>query len=235
MNAALPLTRALAQLDDPAFLGVLFRSLLLTLGAFAAVAVLIAWALESVIGAQDVGGDLSWLLGGVGGSVLTGALAFYLFLPITAVVASLFVDSVATAVERRWYPELPPAAPAPLSAQVWDGVALGLRVLAWQALALILSFFSAGLAAVIGWAVAAWAVGRGLFVAAAMRRMSRSAASELFARERGRVMLQGALVAAGSLLPVLNLAVPVLATAAMVHVLHTGSVRNGRRGSIPAS
>ena len=84
----------------------------------------------------------------------------------------------------------------------------------------------------IGWAVAAFAVGRGLFVAVAMRRMDRPAALALYASRRPAVLAQGALVVAASLVPLLNLLAPVLGIAAMVHVLHLsqGHPRDRPRG-----
>jgi CysZ protein len=53
-----------------------------------------------------------------------------------------------------------------------------------------------------------------------MRRMTRPSAAAMYLALRPSVLAQGALMAAASLLPVLNLFVPVLGTAAMVHVLH---------------
>jgi uncharacterized protein involved in cysteine biosynthesis len=138
---------------------------------------------------------------------------------VASVVATLFVDPVARAVERRYYPYLPPARPAPFSQQLWDGLALGLRVLLLQIMALVLTPLLPGIAALLGWAIAAWAIGRGLFVAVAMRRMDRRQAMALYAANRLSVIGQGALVAAGSMVPLLNLAMPVLGAAVMVHVL----------------
>ena len=215
MSLLAPPLRAFAQFDDPAFFGVLWRSVAWALAGIVALALLLARGAEAALAGHPW---LAGLLGGVGAVVL----AFYFFLPLAAVIALLFVDRIAAAVERRWYPGLPPARPAPLAAQVWDGLALGLRVFAWQALALLLSLVPllAPVAAPLGWLVAAWSVGRGLFVAVAMRRMPRSQAAALYARRRPAVLAQGALIALGSAVPGLNLLVPLLGTAAMVHVLH---------------
>ncbi len=215
MSLLAPPLRAFAQLDDPAFRGVVGRSVLWALAAFLALAVLLARGVAAALAGHPV---LAGLLGGVGAAVL----AFYFFLPVAAVIALLFVDRVAAAVERRWYPWLPRAEPAPLLAQAWDGLALGLRVFAWQLLALLLSLIPplAPIAAPLGWLIAAWAVGRGLFVAVAMRRMARPQAAAQYRAQRPAVLAQGALIALGSIVPVVNLLLPVLGTAAMVHVLH---------------
>jgi CysZ protein len=215
MSLLSPPLRALAQLDDPAFLGVLVRSVLWALAAFAALAVALARGTEAALAGHPW---LAGLLGSVGALVL----AFYFFLPLASVIAMLYVERVAAAVERRNYPALPPAQPAPFAAQAWDGLALGLRVLVWQVAALLLSLIPvlAPVAAPLGWLIAAWSVGRGLFVAVAMRRMGRAQATALYVRRRPSVLAQGALIALGCVVPGVNLLVPVLGTAAMVHLLH---------------
>jgi uncharacterized protein involved in cysteine biosynthesis len=212
-----PPLRALAQMDDPVFLGVVWRSVAWTLAGFVALAVVLTWGGHAALAGH---GWLGWAAGALGG-IGAALLALYLFLPLASVVALLFADRIAAAVERRFYPGLPPSRPAPLAQQAWDGVALGLRVLAWQVLTLVLLLTPlAPVAAPAGWLISAWSVGRGLFVAVAMRRMDRRHAAAVYAGLRPSVLAQGGLMAAASLVPVLNLFVPVLGTAAMVHLLH---------------
>jgi CysZ protein len=212
-----PSLRALAQLDDPVFLGVVWRSVVVALLGLVGLAALLVWGGEAALTGH---GWLAWL-GGVLGGVGAALLALYLFLPVATLVAFLFVDRVAAAVERRCYPFLPPTRPAPLIDQTWDGIALGLRVLAWQVLTLALMLTPlAPVAAPLGWLITAWSVGRGLFVAVAMRRMDRRDAASLYRARRPAVLVQGGLVAVGSVVPVLNLFVPVLGIAAMVHLLY---------------
>ncbi len=216
-----PPLRALRQLDDPALLGVLAWSVLGAIAGFVLVGVAVWYGVHGVLGWS---GWLSGLLGGVGAAVL----AHYLFLPVAGVVASLFVEPIAAAVERRYYPGLGQATPASLGAQVWDGLALGVRVLLLQLAALLLTPVLPGVAVVLAYAVAAWAIGRGLFVAVAMRHMDRRRALALYAARRGDVVVQGAIAVAASLVPLANLLVPVLAVVAMVHVLHgTAPDRSG--------
>ena len=236
-----PLIRALSQLDEPVFLGVVARSVGWTLLAFAG----LAWALslgahEAVLEAVLTWGsapatppesDSGWLdwLGYAAGPVGAVLLAVLLFMPVACGIATLFVDRVADAVEQRWYPWMPPVAPAPLAHQVWDGLALGVKVLGLQVLALLLSLLLPGIGLLLGWVIAAWAVGRGLFVAVAMRRMGRQEARILCRQRLGSVLAQGGWMAALGVVPVLNLLAPVLGTAALVHVLHASGVAPARR------
>jgi uncharacterized protein involved in cysteine biosynthesis len=164
-----------------------------------------------------------WLgrLAGFAGAIASAIASLWLFLPLATAIASLFVTRITNAVEARWYPGTPPGTPATLASQISDSIGLGLRVLAMQAVALFATLIPphfTGLA--LGWLVASWAVGRGLFVPVAMMRMDRATALRLYRSQRTSVVFQGALMTAAGLVPVLNLLAPVLGTAAMVHVLH---------------
>jgi uncharacterized protein involved in cysteine biosynthesis len=207
--------RAIGQLDDPDFQGVLARSLVYTVLAFAALLGVAIWAVH---GAFTLHGWIAWLADAASG-VLAALLAFWLFLPVAGLIATLFFERVARAVERRHYPWLPPAHGAPITMQVWDGLTLAARILVLNIVALALALALPGVGLVLGWAVAAYAIGRGLFVAVAMRRMDRGPAESLYRDNRTSVLVAGALLALAGYVPVLNLLVPVIGVAAMVHLL----------------
>jgi uncharacterized protein involved in cysteine biosynthesis len=211
--------RAIAQFDDPVFVGVVLRGVGWAVLALAGLGLGVAWGVGELVSSHVDGLWWGWvaaLAGGIGMAIA----ALYLFLPLAALIATLFVGRVTAAVERRFYPLLPPGRSAPLGDQAIDGVALGLRVLAWQIVALVLAVLLPGVGLVLGWAIAAWALGRGLFMAVAMTRMDRAQAVALYRTRRGAVWVQGALMAAASVVPPLNLLAPVLGVAALVHVMH---------------
>ena len=210
-----PLALAVGQLDDRAFRMVLLQSLALSALGFAAILAGILWAVHET---TLLPGWLAWIAGitgTVGGSLLT----FWLFLPMAAAIGTLFIETIARAVERRYYLDLPPGEPAPLAAQIWDGIAVGLKILALTLLSLVLAIVLPGVGLVLAWAIGAYAIGRGLFVAVAMRRMPRVQAETLYRRNRGIILVQGGLIAFASYVPLLNLLIPLIGTAAMVHVL----------------
>ncbi len=202
-------------MDDGVFLGVLFRSLLWAGACFLALHVVAVWAVHRLL---DLHGWLGWaadLAGGIGASLL----ALWLFLPVATLIGALYIDRIARAVERRHYPGLPPAQGASLTSQIWDGISIAARILLLNLLALIAALMLPGIGLILAWIIGGYAIGRGLFAAVAMRRMSRTAAESLYRRARPTVLVQGCILALAGYVPVLNLLIPVIGTAAMVHVL----------------
>ncbi len=215
----LPLTRAFAQLSDPVFQGVVLRSLLLSAAVFLALFVGAVLGIREVVAGPGLWAWLSWiagLLGGIGAALL----ALWLFVPAAMLIATLYVDRVAAAVERAFYPGLGRPDGAPLSVQTWDGVVLGLQLIPLQLLTLVLTLAVPGVGLLMGILITGWAIGRGLFVAVAMRRMPREQALRAYGAQRIAVLVPGVALAALGLVPLANLLVPVLGTAAMVHVLN---------------
>jgi uncharacterized protein involved in cysteine biosynthesis len=226
-----PTLRALAQLDDPVFLGVLARCVAWSIVCFAALHVGALWAVHHLLNLQ---GWLAWtadILGSVGASLL----AFWLFLPVAAAIGTLYFDRIAFAVERRYYPWLPPPRGAPMMEQAWDGIAVALRVLLLSVVALVLALLIPGVGLVLGWFISAYAIGRGLFVAVAMRRMPRDAAESLYTARRTSVLLTGGVLATATYVPFVNLLIPVIGVAAMVHVLDAAMSNAGTPNAAPQS
>ena len=211
----LPLTRSFAQLGDPAFFGVLWRSVLLSALLFLALGAGAVWSVHQAVA---LGGSLGWIAGALG-SVAAAILTLWLFLPIAAVIGTFYSDRIAGAVERHWYPGLPPARPAPLAQQAWDSLAVGLRVLVVNILTFPLGLIFPGVGFVLGWAMSAWVMGRLMFGAVALRRMSRANAQALHAHSWFPVLVMGGLMAAAAYVPLLNLLIPILGAAAMAHIV----------------
>jgi len=209
------MSRALAQLTDPALLGVVWRSVLFSALFFAVILFGTIAAVHHFIAA---GGIVAWALDALG-SIAAAVLAMWLFLPVAAIIGTLYFERIARAVERVYYPSLPPAQSARLLEQLTVSLGFGLRVLGLNLLALLLTLLLPGIGLPIGWAVASWAMGRGLFVAVAMRRLNRPDTEELYRTVRPIALAQGAAMAAAAYFPLLNLLIPVVGTAAMVHVL----------------
>jgi CysZ protein len=186
-----PIARALGQLDDPVLIGVLIRSLLWSAACFFALHLAAIWAVHHLL---DLHGLLGWaaeLLGTIGASLL----ALWLFLPVAAIIGTLYIDRIALAVERRHYPALPAPRGTPVAIQLWEALSIAGRILLLNLLALIAALLLPGVGLVLAWLVGGYAIGRGLFAAVAMRRVPRPVARMLYHRARGAVLVQGCILA----------------------------------------
>jgi CysZ protein len=211
--------RALGQVRDRAFRSVILASILWTMLVFVLLAVGAVLVLDSFLGPLIAG----WIGAVVVGLATAGAL-WLLFVPVAAGIATFYTDRIAASVEQRWYPALPPVTPASLAAQLWDGLAVFLRLAAAQLLLVIVLHSGVvlllpGLAAVLWLGLAGWAYARGVFVTLAMRRLARGPALAAWRARRLAAVGVGVLVSLAAFVPVLNLLAPVLGIAALVHVL----------------
>jgi uncharacterized protein involved in cysteine biosynthesis len=215
----------LRQIADPAFRRPLFKGLLSAVLAFGALVWLADWSVGALLGGEGWIATLAGVLGGV--LVLISAL--WLFVPVLLGLVGLFLDEVAAAVEARYYPGLPPAEGASLAAQLRANLGLALKVLLLTLVVLPLALLMPLVGVVVFWVVAAVSLGDGLFEGVAQRRMSVAEASQLRRRRRLEVWSLGGVLALLASVPVVNLLVPVLGTAAMTHLLH----RRGAAGASP--
>jgi CysZ protein len=222
-----PLLLAFRQLGDPAFLGVLLKAAACAALAFLGLVALAAW------GAGALSGGTGWLanIAAALGGLLTLGLAIWLFVPAMLAIAGLFLDDVAAAVERRFYPNLPPARGASLLAQTRFNLRLAAITGGLALLALPLALLLPPAGAVALWLISTVALGHGLFEGVAQRRMEVPAARALRRAREAAVLGLGGVLAGLALVPGVNLLVPVLGVAAMTHLLHqTG--RGTRRDSV---
>jgi CysZ protein len=211
-----PLLLAIRQLGDRAFLGPLLKGLGGAVLVFAGLVVAGAWGADALAGGSGWVAKTAAALGGL----LALGLAVWLFVPVMLAVAGLFLDPVAEAVERRFYPGLPPARGASLTAQARFNLRFGLRMGALSLATLPLALAVPPVGTVLLWLVSAFGLGHGLFEGVAQRRMGVAEARALRRRREVPVLGIGGVLAALSLVPALNLLVPVLGTAAMTHLLH---------------
>jgi CysZ protein len=216
MLAALAL--AIGQtFGDPALRRIVWRSVGLTLLLLVVLLAGAAWALSAI----DVS---AWrwldLAIGVLGWLAAVVLAWFLFPAVVGLVAGLFLDEVADAVERLHYRSLPPAT----SQGAWRSAITGLRffgVLAAVNLAALVIAPAFPPASPLIFLVAnAYLLGREYVELVIARRPAAIGQSGRTAVGTGRLIGWGLLPAILLLVPVVNLFVPILGTAAIVHLIH---------------
>lgn len=217
MNAVIPsLTLPFSQLADRAFLSPLAKGILGAVLAYAGLLWLADWGVSALLAGEGWWSALARLFG----ALLVLASSIWLFVPVAIALAGIFLDEVAEAVERRFYPGLPPADGASLLGQGWAGLVLGLKVLALTVVVLPLVLLMPPFGMVLLWVIGAVALGYGFFEAVAQRRMSVAESRVLRRRWRWQVLGVGAGLSILASVPGANLLIPVLGTAAMTHLLN---------------
>ena len=232
---------ALGQALDRRFLSVLLRGLLLTTALLAGLTWAVVWLvtlLPDSLGTWPWIGELTIPEIGVQGLAIAAMLllSIVLMFPVAAVFVGYFLEEIAEAVERRHYPQLPPARGPGLAAGLLQAIKFGGVVIAANLLALILYLLSGPLAPFVFYAVNGYLLGREYFTVVAERRMPPREAAALRRRHSGQVLAGGIAMAVPLSIPILNLVVPVLGVAAATHLFHRlrGNPRD-RAAALPAT
>jgi uncharacterized protein involved in cysteine biosynthesis len=220
---------AVHQLGDPKLRAVLWQSLLLSLFFQIAIAVLAWWALQHFAHFQWewVNQAIQWL----GGAAVV-VLALLLFPASFGIVVSIFTERIADIVEGEYYPALGKARGIPIWTGIWTGVVFLVAVILLNLVMLplyLVALFVAGLGAVLFYAINGWLTGRLYYEQVALRRRAPAEVKAWRRANTGELWLTGIVIVFLGTIPILNLIVPVLGTAAMVHVAQTLRPPRGAR------
>ena len=216
---------ALSQMTDPRFRRVLITGVGLTILLLIGMSALFIWFVGGMIGdsvSLPFVGEVTWLDEVLtGGSVIAVlALSAILMVPVASAITSMFLDTVAQAVEDAHYPHLGPAKSVPITDALIDTISfLGVLIIA-NIVALVLYLIFLPLGPVIFWALNGFLLGREYFTLAAMRRVGRSEAKVLRKRYSLRIWIAGFLMAIPLSVPLLNLVIPILGAATFTHLFH---------------
>jgi uncharacterized protein involved in cysteine biosynthesis len=210
------LARAIAQLPDLRFRRVFWLGLIGTFLAYGMLYLAVGWGLSGLkpfgIGWAD---NVTDLLGGLAIFIVT----LLLFPSVANLLMSFLLETIAAAVEDKFYPTLSPPRRQAISEVVWTAlrfstVALLINLLA---LPLYLLLLFAGIGIGLYYIVNGYLLSRDYFEMAAGRRLDPHIADRLRRKHRLRLWFLGVILAFLSTLPVINLLAPLIATAAMVH------------------
>ncbi|WP_336056108.1 sulfate transporter family protein [Nitratireductor sp. CH_MIT9313-5] len=158
-------------------------------------------------------GLVAGLAAGIG---LALALAL-LIAPITAIIAGLFLDDVAEAVEKTDYAQDPPGKPVPLVPAIIMSLKFFGVVILGNLFALLLLLVP-GVNVIAFFIVNGYLLGREFFEFAAMRFRSEAEAKALRRRHASTVFMGGLVIAGFLAIPFVNLLTPLFAAAMMVHL-----------------
>ncbi|MHA1599624.1 MAG: EI24 domain-containing protein [Alphaproteobacteria bacterium] len=225
------LSLAFRQIGDPAFRRVFVLSVAAALAVFLVLWALawwgLAWSGEALSQWMlDTGsggfwtGILEWLFGAAG--IFAVLIASFILFPAIMVLAmSFLLEDVVAAVERRHYPNLPPARAQPIGEMVMGALAFAGITVALNLLFLpvyLLLLFVPPLNLFVFYLLNGYLLGREYFELVAVRRMDTAGAKRLRRSHRGRILLVGVVIAFLLTLPLVNLAMPIVATGFMLHI-----------------
>ena len=219
-------SRAIAQLSDPRLRRVFWTGVIGSAVVFAllwgGIAVFLSstdYLHFSIFGYPISLDFISDILGNLAAAVLT----WLLFPSVITLVASLFLEDVAAAVEARHYPGLAAPRKQQISEILWitlkfAAIGIVLNILALPLIIILIFFPPFNLFVFYG--LNGYLLGREYFELVGHRRFDPRTARRVRRRFRGQVFVAGVLIAIMLTVPIVNLIAPIIATAAMVHLLH---------------
>jgi CysZ protein len=208
------------QLRDPLTRRYVWISVGIAIVVFAVV-----WAGVGYLLTETALFSIGWLdtvidvLGGLATLVITWAL----FPAVMSAAMGLFLDPVAATVERRHYPAWPPARQQPIR-EIIASIAKLLVLMLILNLVLLLFLIVPVAYPIAFYLVNGYLLGREYYETVALRHVDAREAKAIWRGNRLRFVAAGALIAFLLTLPVVNVVMPVVATAAMVHLW--GQVRS---------
>ena len=156
---------------------------------------------------------VNWIVGGI-----TGIAGWFMLPAFVVLIAGMFQERTIDRVERAYYPdEVRSQEP-----RLWPDLRHDIRFTLWALFLnmLILPLYLFGIGFVVSIALNSYLLGREFFEGAAGYHQGKPEAKALGEQNRGTVYAGGLVITLMTLMPVVNLFVPILAIVWMVHVYH---------------
>lgn len=182
------------------------------------------WLDQLFPGMPEWAGWMSFVLAILAGIGLALALAL-LISPVTAIIASLFLDDVAEVIEKKDYPNDPPGTAMPLTEAIPSSLKFFGVVIVGNIIALMLLLVP-GVNLIAFFLVNGYLLGREFFEFAAMRFRTPADARAFRSKHGTTVFMAGLVIAAFLAVPFLNLLTPLFAASLMVHLHKAISARD---------
>ena len=205
--------KTLGQLPTAPFQRVLWLSI-----AGSLVTAIILWfAINTTLNKTDFIA-LAWLdwVVDILGSLAAVVLLILLLPAFIGLIASLMLESICRAVEARHYPHLPEARSQSIMEAIFIGVRFAVILIVLNILVLPLIFIPP-VYFVVGWALNGYLLGREFFELVACRRLSTPELRAMRRKHSMSTLMAGLVIAAISIIPIVNLILPLFGTAYMLH------------------
>ena len=209
--------KALAHISDPGFYKPLALSLALSILTYILLFAIIGFFIVETSLSLGTWWEISGgLLGGFGLLVV----ALFLFPAILSGYIGLFLESVVTLIERKCYP----TAQGSYHSSWMENIVTTLRYVGLVVVANLVAlslYFVPILNACVFIGLNGILIGREYFDLVAARHMTREERRTVYHTHRRRILGLGFLTAVLLLVPVINIVVPLVGVAAMLHLFHT--------------
>ena len=205
--------KTLGQLPTPPFQRVLWLSIAGSL----ATAIVLWFAINTTLNRTDFIAIawLDWVVDILGS--LAAVVLLVLLLPaFVGLIASFMLESICRAVEARHYPHLPEAR----SQSIMEAIGIGLRfmvILIVLNVLILPLIFVPPVYFVVGWALNGYLLGREYFELVACRRLNAAETRAMRRVHRLSALSAGLVIAVISVIPIVNLILPLFGTAFMLH------------------
>jgi CysZ protein len=220
-------SRAFGQLSDKSLRKVVWIGIVGSLAIFFVIWFAVGFALfqTELFSTGWLFGIFDWIvekLSDIFGGVLVIIATWFLFPSIVTLIVSFFLEQAALAVENKHYPDLPASRGQDLKEILritlkFTGLSIVLNILALPIY--VVFFFLGPLNLFVFYGLNGYLLGREFFELIAHRRMEPLQATHLRGAFQGQMFLAGVIITFLMTIPVINLVAPVVATAAMVHLV----------------
>ncbi len=180
--------------------------------------------------------DIGWLETAVDvlGGLATLVITWLLFPAVVSATVGFLLDRVADAVEEKHYPHLPEVRETPMG-EIISTTLRFLAIMVGLNLVILIFLLFPPVFPFVFYGVNGYLLGREYFELVALRRLEPVEAQALRKRHQGTLFIAGVATAFVLTVPIVNLLAPIIATAAMVHLLEGWRAQDIRVSTAPAS
>ena len=208
-----PFARGFAQLSDPRIRHLILLTIAIAIGVFLSLWIVVGLMLTQT--SLFTSGWLETVVDVLGGAA-TLVITWFLFPAVFSAVVGLFLDQLAAIVEQRHYPTWPPARDSSLIEIIMGSIKFLVTVIILN-LFVLLFLLVPPVFPFVFLLVNGYLLGREYFEVAALRHADPRTARSVWREHRWQLITAGVGIALLLTVPLLNLVIPVVGTATMVH------------------
>ncbi|MCB2182296.1 MAG: EI24 domain-containing protein [Desulfobulbaceae bacterium] len=211
----LPFSKTIDSIKKASLLGIMLICAGLAIVIVVLASGLLTWGVSQLVNLQTAWLDtmINWIVGGLSG------IGGWFMLPVLIVlISSVFQELTIHRVEKAYYPD----SMRTEEPRFWSDIAHDIRftLLALFLNILILPLYLLGIGFIFSIVLNSYLLGREFFEGAAGYHLGKPAAKKLIQRHRAAVYSGGFIITMMTLIPVINLFMPIFAIVWMVHVYH---------------